>query len=76
MEIADNLAIDRVAAIVNTSSGGAFLPLQPQAVDVATKARVEMLAPEDIAAMVLELVRDPESAGRIVRVDNLPRRTG
>lgn len=113
-------------AVVNTSSGGAFLPLPPQAVYVATKAGVvhftkscvplaeshrvrvscvcpglvstdmvretgangpapwlqavvdgvEMLAPEDIAAVVLELVRDPESAGKIARVDNLPRKTG
>ncbi len=110
-------------AVVNTASGGAFVPLPPQAVYVATKAgvvhftkscvplaeshdvrvscvcpglvatpmpeetgtngpaawlqavidTVEMLQPEDIAAAVLELVRDPESAGRILTVDNQPR---
>lgn len=113
-------------AIVNTSSGGAFVALPPQAVYVATKAGVvhftksciplaeshavrvscvcpglvatdmvqetgtdgpaawlqavvdgvEMLAPEDIAARVLELIRDPESAGEIAVVENQPRNAG
>lgn len=36
---------------------------------------VEMLAPEDIAAGVLELVRDPDSAGRILSINNPPRQT-
>jgi NAD(P)-dependent dehydrogenase (short-subunit alcohol dehydrogenase family) len=110
-------------AIVNTSSGGAFVPLPPQAVYVATKAGVvhftrscipleeshgvrvscvcpglvstemvqetghdgpaawlqpvidgvEMLSPEEVAAKVVELVRDPKSAGEIVIVGNAPR---
>ena len=34
---------------------------------------VEMLAPEDIAAKVLELIRDPESGGLVVSVENQPR---
>lgn len=113
-------------AIVNTASGGAFMPLPPQAVYVATKAgvvhftrscepleqshgvrvscvcpglvatdmvketgtdgrpaewlrpfmeSVEMLSPEDIAARVVELVRDPKSAGQVVSVENVPRAT-
>ncbi|MGE4607451.1 MAG: SDR family oxidoreductase [Myxococcota bacterium] len=113
-------------AIVNTASGGAFMPLPPQAVYVATKAgvvhftrscepleqshgvrvscvcpglvatdmvketgtdgrpaewlrpfmeSVEMLSPEDIAARVVELVRDPKSAGEVVSVENVPRAT-
>ncbi|MBW2241459.1 MAG: SDR family oxidoreductase [Deltaproteobacteria bacterium] len=111
-------------AIVSTSSGGAFVPLPPQAVYAATKAAVvhftkscvplleshgvrvscvcpgvvstdmvqetgtdgpapwlqavidglEVLAPEDIAAKVLELIRDPESAGEIAIVANEPRK--
>ncbi len=110
-------------AIVNTASGGAFVPLPPQAVYVATKAGVvhftrscvpleeshgvrvscvcpglvatdmvqetgtegpahwlqpvidgvEMLRPEEIAASVLELIRDPQSAGEVVTVENTPR---
>jgi NADP-dependent 3-hydroxy acid dehydrogenase YdfG len=36
---------------------------------------VEMLTPEDIAAGVLELVRDPDSAGRILSINNPPRQT-
>jgi NAD(P)-dependent dehydrogenase (short-subunit alcohol dehydrogenase family) len=114
-------------AIVNTASGGAFIPLPPQAVYVATKAgvvhftrsceplekshgvrvscvcpglvetdmvretgidgrpaewlrpfmeSVELLSPEDIAAQVVALVRDPGSAGQIVSVDNVPVATG
>ncbi|MFP6665359.1 MAG: SDR family NAD(P)-dependent oxidoreductase [Deltaproteobacteria bacterium] len=35
---------------------------------------VEMLTPEDIAAGVLELVRDPDSAGRILEVTNQARK--
>jgi 3-oxoacyl-[acyl-carrier protein] reductase len=111
-------------AVVNTASGGAFVPLPPQAVYVATKAGivhftrsckpledshgvrvscvcpglvatdmvqetgtdgpapwlqpiidgVEMLSPEDIAASVVELIRDPKSAGEVVNVGNAPRR--
>jgi NAD(P)-dependent dehydrogenase (short-subunit alcohol dehydrogenase family) len=111
-------------AIVNTSSGGAFAALPPQAVYVATKAgvvhftrscvplleshgvrvscvcpglvstqmveetgvdgpapwlqpiidAVEVLRPEDIAARVIELVRDPKSAGQVVTVANEPRK--
>jgi len=110
-------------AIVNTSSGGAFMPLPPQAVYVATKAGVvhftrscapleashgvrvccvcpglvetdmvqetgidgpaawlqpiidgmQMLSPEDIAEAVLDLIRDPNSAGVVVNVENAPR---
>ena len=110
-------------AIVNTASGGAFMPLPPQAVYVATKAGVvhftrsckpledshgvrvscvcpglvatdmvqetgtdgpaawlqpiidgvEMLSPEDIAARVVALIRDPNSAGEVVSVENSPR---
>jgi NAD(P)-dependent dehydrogenase (short-subunit alcohol dehydrogenase family) len=110
-------------AIVNTSSGGAFTPLPPQAVYVATKAgvvhftrsckpleashgvrvscvcpglvatdmvqetgkdgpapwlqpiidAVDMLEPADIAARVIELIRDPKSAGEVVTVGNKPR---
>jgi len=110
-------------AVVNTASGGAFVPLPPQAVYVATKAGivhftrsckpledshgvrvscvcpglvatdmvqetgidgpalwlqpiidgVEMLSPEDIAASVVELIRDPKSAGEVVTVGNAPR---
>lgn len=113
-------------AIVNTSSGAAFVPLPQQAVYAATKAGVvhftkscvplqeshgvrvscvcpgvvatdmvqetgpdgpaawlqaivdgvEMLAPEDIAAKVLELIHDPESAGKITFVGNPPRNAG
>lgn len=113
-------------AIVNTSSGGAFAPLPPQAVYVATKAgvvhftrsckpleashgvrvscvcpglvttdmvqetgvdgpaewlqpiidAVQMLRPEDIAAKVVELVRDPASAGEVVTVGNELRTAG
>jgi 3-oxoacyl-[acyl-carrier protein] reductase len=37
---------------------------------------VEMLAPEDIAAKVLELIRDPESAGKIAFVGNQPSEAG
>ena len=35
---------------------------------------VEMLAPEDIAASVLALVRDPKSAGCVVSIENEPRK--
>jgi len=35
---------------------------------------VEMLTPADIAAQVLALVRDPESAGEVVSVANEPRK--
>jgi 3-oxoacyl-[acyl-carrier protein] reductase len=34
---------------------------------------VEMLRPEDIAAKVVELIRDPKSAGEVVTVGNAPR---
>jgi NAD(P)-dependent dehydrogenase (short-subunit alcohol dehydrogenase family) len=34
---------------------------------------VEMLSPEDIAAKVIELIRDPKSAGEVVTVGNTPR---
>jgi len=34
---------------------------------------VEMLSPEDIAAKVIELIRDPKSAGEVVTVGNAPR---
>lgn len=34
---------------------------------------VEMLQPEDIARAVVELVEDPESAGRVVKLENRPR---
>jgi NAD(P)-dependent dehydrogenase (short-subunit alcohol dehydrogenase family) len=109
--------------VVNTSSGGAFIPLPPQAVYVATKAGVVhftrscepleashgvrvccicpglvstdmiqetgidgpaawlapiiegvvMLTPEDIAARVLELIRDPDCAGKVVNIENQAR---
>ena len=36
---------------------------------------LEMLTPEDIATAVLSLIQDPESAGRILNVDNKPRQT-
>jgi len=35
---------------------------------------VEVLSPEDIAAAVVELVRDPEAAGKVVDVANEPKR--
>jgi 3-oxoacyl-[acyl-carrier protein] reductase len=109
--------------VVNTSSGGAFVPLPEQAVYVATKAGVvhftrsceplfeshgvrvkcvcpglvdtpmvletgdgriapwlqpfadgvRMLQPEDVAAAVLELVRDDEKIAEIAMVPNEPR---
>lgn len=127
--VGTHLALDPIkrsggGAIVNTASGGAFMPLPPQAVYVATKAgvvhftrscgpleqshgvrvscvcpgivatdmvwetgadgeaaewlkpfiaNVEVLSPEDIAAKVVELVRDPGSAGEVVSVANPPR---
>jgi NAD(P)-dependent dehydrogenase (short-subunit alcohol dehydrogenase family) len=108
--------------VVNTASGGAFIPLPPQAVYVATKAGVvhftrsctplaeshgvrvncvcpgvvdtpmlrdtnegeivpwlqdimktmTILRPEDIAAAVLELVRDDTKVGEVVSVENAP----
>ena len=36
---------------------------------------LEMLEPDEIADVVLSLIRDPESAGRIVSVENQPRQT-
>jgi len=110
--------------IVNTASGGAFIPLPPQAVYVATKAGVvhftrscttlaethgvrvncvcpgvvdtpmlrdtndgqiapwleaimntmTILRPEDIAAAVLELIRDDSKIGEVVSVENAPAR--
>ena len=35
---------------------------------------VQLLSPEDIAAEVLALIRDPESAGKVVSVSNEPRK--
>ena len=36
---------------------------------------VEMLTPEEVAEAVLALIRDPESAGKIISVENRPRKT-
>lgn len=53
--------------VQETGPGGRPAEWLQQVIDGVT-----MLAPEDIAAKVIELVRDPKSAGQVVSVENKP----
>ncbi len=55
--------------LVQESGPGGPAPWLQQILDA-----VEMLTPEDIAAQVLDLIRNPRSAGEVVTVANQPRK--
>ena len=68
----DDVVIEQVSAVQQCGAGDLVFVDREAFVQPAIDG-VEMLSPEDIAARVVALIRDPNSAGEVVSVENSPR---